>query len=39
MATDDNSAWEAANDGIDPLRGLWVEVRRKPDPQQRLELE
>jgi hypothetical protein len=39
QAPDDTTAWEAANDGIDPLLGLWVEVRRKPDPQQRLELE
>ena len=38
MATDDKSAWEEANDGIDPLLGLWVEVKRKDDPQQQLDL-
>ncbi len=26
-------------DVIDPLRGAWVEVRRKPDPQIDLDLE
>jgi hypothetical protein len=37
-APDDTTAWLEANDGIDPLRGLWVEVKRKPDPQQQLDL-
>lgn len=38
-ATDDKRAWTEANDGVDPLHGHWVEVQRKPDPQQRLEFE
>jgi len=38
MAPDDTTAWLIGNDGIDPLLGLWVEVKRKPDPQQLLDL-
>jgi len=38
-AKNDASAWRMANDGVDPLRGLWVEVTRKPSPQQSLPLE
>ena len=37
-AADDRAAWLHANDGIDPLRGLWVAVERKPDPQQAMDL-
>ena len=37
-AADDRAAWLHANDGIDPLRGLWVSVERKPDPQQAMDL-
>ena len=37
-ARDDAEAWATANEGVDPLRGLWVEVSRRPDPQQRLDL-
>jgi hypothetical protein len=37
-APDDTTAWLIGNDGIDPVRGLWVEVKRKPDPQQQLDL-
>ena len=39
MAPDDETAWFEAHDGIDPALGLCVEVKRKPDPQQKLELE
>ena len=38
FASDDTTAWLEAHDGIDPVSGLWVEVKRKPDPQQILEL-
>lgn len=38
-APDDATAWRAANDGVDPLLGAWVEVKRKPSPQQALPLE
>lgn len=37
-AADDCAAWLHANDGIDPLRGLWVSIERKPDPQQAMDL-
>jgi len=37
-ATDDLEAWRLANDGLDTLQGAWAEVRRKPDPQQALDL-
>ena len=37
-AADDRAAWLHANDGIDPLCGLWVSVERKPDPQQAMDL-
>jgi len=37
-ARDDADAWATANEGVDPLRGLWVEVTRKANPQQPLEL-
>ena len=37
-AADDRSAWLHANEGIDPLRGLWVAVQRKPPPQQEMDL-
>ena len=37
-AGSDAEAWAIANDGIDPLRGLWVEVQRKPDPQEQFDL-
>ena len=37
-ATDDAAAWRIANEGIDPLAGMWVEVKRKPDPQPALDL-
>ena len=37
-AADDRAAWLHANDGIDPLRGLWVSVERKPEPQQAMDL-
>ena len=37
-AADDRAAWLHANDGIDPLRGLWVSVERNPDPQQEMDL-
>lgn len=38
-ARNDLAAWEIAHESpiIDPLRGTWVEVKRLPDPQQRLE--
>ena len=38
-APNDQTAWREANDGIDPLTGLWVEVVRKRDPQQSLDLQ
>ena len=37
-AADDRAAWLHANDGIDPLRGLWVDVERIPDRQQAMDL-
>lgn len=39
-AEDDAKAWSIAYDHpvVDPLRGVWVEVRRKPDPQLPLDL-
>lgn len=37
--TDGSSAWIDANDGIDPLKGMWVEVTRKADPQGTLDLD
>ena len=39
-ANSDAEAWEKAHNHpvVDPLRGIWVEVQRKPDPQQHLEL-
>jgi hypothetical protein len=39
LASDDETAWQEANDGIDSVLGLWVEIKRKPDPQQKLALE
>ena len=39
MAPDDETAWFEAHDGIDPALGLCVEVKRKPDSQQQLELD
>jgi len=36
-ALTDDIAWCEANEGVDPLLGRWVEVRRKPDPQQDLQ--
>ena len=38
-ALDDRTAWRQANDGIDPLAGLWVEVTRKADSQQPSDLQ
>ena len=38
-AADDASAWRIGNDGVDPLTGAWVEVKRKPKPQHELPLE
>ncbi|MEW8015087.1 MAG: hypothetical protein AB2807_09970 [Candidatus Sedimenticola endophacoides] len=38
-ALTDAAAWRQANEGVDPLQGRWIEVRRKPDPQQDLRLE
>jgi hypothetical protein len=38
QAPDDTTAWLIGNDGIEPVLGLWVEVKRKPDPQQPLDL-
>lgn len=35
QATDDLDAWNKANDGIDPLTGQWVEIKRQPKPQKR----
>jgi len=37
-APSDLEAWRLANDGVDVLEGAWAEVRRKPDPQQALDL-
>jgi hypothetical protein len=37
-AVDDREAWRIAHEGIDVLRGMWVEVARKPDPQRPLDL-
>lgn len=34
----DAETWAIANDVIDPLRGSWVEVQPKPDPQERFDL-
>lgn len=38
-AADDATAWRMGNDGVDPLRGTWVEVTRKPEPQLPLDLD
>jgi len=37
-ATDPEAAWMEGNDGIDPLKGLWVEVTEKKDPQRSLQI-
>ena len=37
-AANDEAAWLEANAGVDPLRGIWVAVDRRPDPQQALDL-
>jgi len=37
-APDPEAAWMEGNDGIDPLKGLWVEVTEKKEPQRRLPL-
>lgn len=39
-AEDDAKAWVIAHDHpvVDSLRGVWVEVRRKPKPQLALDL-
>ncbi len=39
-ARSDAEAWEKAHNHpvVDPLRGIWVDVQRKPNPQQQLEL-
>jgi hypothetical protein len=37
-ATDDREAWRLANDGVNVLIGAWAEVRRKPNPQQALDI-
>lgn len=37
-APDPEAAWMEGNDGIDPLKGLWVEVTEKKDPQRSLQI-
>ena len=38
QAPDASAAWIEGNDGVDPLNGLWVEVKAKPEPQGELSL-
>jgi len=38
-AANDSAAEQEANDGLDPVNGLWASVQRKPDPQQGLNFE
>lgn len=40
-AENDEQAWQMAHNHpvVDALRGVWVDVQRKPEPQQRLPLE
>lgn len=37
-AGNEAEAYKIGNDGIDPVSGQWVEVRRKPVPQKEMDL-